>query len=432
MVGDTHLAQVSIDHQLGNGWAAHFSGSYNRETYDAGQFRVSGVDTTTGVVTRSNDATHGAFSTDLYGTAYVDGSFDLLGMRHDVQVGGEWEHRLIYRRDLLRQTPSAPFNYLDPVYGLEPVSTTVSPSDSDQTDNLHDFSFFGQDSVHIGDHWIVVAGGRYLHYRQIAGRGRPFVDNTNIRGGKFLPRAGLVYKATSWLSGYFSYSQSLKPASTIAPLTTGVVLDSSFQPEKGKQYEVGLKLDIPNRISGTLALYDIDKRNVIVSQYNDVTKLTDYRTAGRARSRGVELDLAGQITGHLSAIGSYAYTDAKTTEDPEFAGNRLWNVAKNTASLSAVYDFGHIFGEDDRLRIGGGPHYAGRRPGDSANSFWLPAYTVVDAFVTYDTKVAGHKASLQLNVKNLLDKTYYQSSVNLYFISIGDPRRVSLTASLSF
>lgn len=430
MIGQTHLGQISIDHQLGHGWAAHFSGSYNAEFYDAGQFRVAGVNTTTGAVTRSNDGTNGALSTDLYGTAYVDGSVMIAGLKNDIQIGVEDEHRRIYRRDLLRQTPSAGFNYLNPVYGLNPISTTVSASDSDQTDNLHDYSFFGQDTLHLGDKWIVVAGGRFLHYRQVAGKGRPFVANTNIEGDKFLPRAGLVYKATDFMSAYFSYSQSLKPASTIAPLSSGLVLDSSFQPERGRQFEGGLKVEIPHRITGTLAVYDIDKRNVIVSQYNAATGLTDYRTAGRARSRGVELDLAGQITDHLSTIASYAYTDAKTTEDPLYAGNQLANVAKNTASLSAVYDLGRIAG-GRRLRIGGGPRYVGRRAGDSANSFFLPSYVVADAFVTYDVPIMGKKTSLQLNVKNLFDRTYYQSAVNLYFISVGDPRRVSLTASVA-
>lgn len=430
MVGNTHLAQLSIDRQLGQGWGVHFSGSYNVETYDAGQFRVSGVNTTTGAVTRSNDGTRGALSTDLYATAYIDGSVVIAGLKNDLQFGAEAEHRRIYRRDLLRQTPNASFNYLNPVYGLNAISTTVSASDSDQTDNLHNYSFFAQDTVHLGDRWIFVAGGRFLHYRQVAGKGRPFVANTNIEGDKFLPRAGLVYKATDFLSAYVSYTQSLKPASTIAPLSSGLVLDSGFQPERGRQFEAGLKVELPHRISGTLAVYDIDKRNVIVSQYNSATGLTDYRTAGRARSRGVELDFSGQVTDHLSTIASYAYTDAKTTEDPLYAGNLLANVARDTASLSAVYDLGRVAGAY-RLRIGGGPRYVGRRAGDSANSFFLPSYVVADAFMTYDVVIMGKKTSFQVNVKNLFDRTYYQSAVNQYFVSIGDPRRFSLTASVA-
>lgn len=430
MVGQTHLGQISLDHQLGHGWAVHVSGSYNSEAYNAGQFRVSGVNTTTGAVTRSNDGTNGALSTDVYGTAYIDGSVVVAGIRNDLQIGAEDEHRRIYRRDLLRQTPNAGFNYLNPVYGLNAVSTTVSASDSDQTDNLHNHSFFAQDTLHLGDKWIVVAGGRFLHYRQVAGKGRPFVTNTNIEGDKVLPRAGLLYKATDVMSAYVSYSQSLKPASTIAPLSSGLVLDSGFQPERGRQFEAGLKVEIPHRVTGTLAIYDIDKRNVIVSQYNSTTGLTDYRTAGRARSRGVELDLSGQITDHFSTIASYAYTDARTTQDPLYAGNLLANVAKNTASLSMVYDLGRIAG-GKRLRLGGGPRYVGRRAGDSANSFFLPSYVTADAFVTYDLAVMGKKTSLQFNVKNLFDRTYYQSAVNQYFISMGDPRRISLTASIA-
>jgi len=141
--------------------------------------------------------------------------------------------------------------------------------------------------------------------------------------------------------------------------------------------------------------------------------------------------VAGQIGQHWSVIASYAYIDAKTTEDPLYAGNQLWNVAAHTASLAAVYDFGAIFGGDE-FRLGAGAHCVGRRPGDSANSFTLPAYTVADAFATYDTKLGGRRLSFQLNVKNLFNKTYYPSSVNKYFVSVGDARQVSLLTTLEF
>ncbi|EJU13916.1 TonB-dependent siderophore receptor [Sphingomonas sp. LH128] len=431
MNGQSHLAQMSADQQLGGGWAAHLSLSYNEETYDANQLRVNGVNTARGTLLRSNDATHGALSTDYYGTAYIDGSVNLLGMRHDLQVGVEAESRKIYRKDLLRQATTSTFSYQNPVYGLEQPSSTVSASDSEQTDKLRNYSAFLQDTLHLTDRLIVVGGARVLHWSQIAGRGRPFKQNTDTNDTVVLPRAGLVYKWTPTFSLYGSYSQSLKPASTIAPLSAGVVLDSGFAPERARSWEVGAKIDIPGRITGTLALFDIHKRNVLVSQFNDQTKQTDYRTAGAARARGVELDLAGQILPQLSAIGSFAYLDGKTTEDPVFAGNLLWNAAKYTASLSGVYDFGEIVG-NDRLRVGGGPHYVGRRAGDSANSFFLPSYVTADGFITYDTQIAGHKLGLQFNVKNIFDKTYYPSAVNSYFVSIGDTRRFSLAASLEF
>ena len=76
--------------------------------------------------------------------------------------------------------------------------------------------------------------------------------------------------------------KSLKPTSTIAPLTGGVVVDSNIAPEEGVQWETGVKFDINKRLSGTMALYDIDKKNVLVSQLNTATG-TD-RFAPPARS----------------------------------------------------------------------------------------------------------------------------------------------------
>ncbi|MBX4378867.1 TonB-dependent receptor, partial [Mycobacterium tuberculosis] len=78
---------------------------------------------------------------------------------------------------------------------------------------------------------------------------------------------------------YGSYTQSLKPTSTIAPLTGGVVIGSNLAPEEGVQWETGVKFDLNNRLSGTLAFYDIDKKNVLVSQLNTSTSIVEYRTA---------------------------------------------------------------------------------------------------------------------------------------------------------
>lgn len=431
MHGESHLAQLTVDHQFHTDWRAHFAYSYNREGYDAGQLRNTRINPVTGAVTRRNDGTDGALSTDSYGVAYVSGNFRVAGLRNELQMGMDSEYRRIYRQNMLRQKATAPFNFWNPVYGREVPSTTISASDSDQTDTLHATSLFFQDSLYLTDKWILVGGARYLSYSQVAGRGRPFVTNTDISDQKWLPRAGIVYKWTPALSLYGSYTQSLKPNSTIAPLSGGAVIDASIAPEQAQSWELGGKVDLASGVSGTLALFNIDKRNVLVSQFNPTTGLTDWRTSGRARSSGVELDVTGQIGLRWNVIASYAYIDAKTTEDPKYAGNRLWNVAQHTAALSAVYDFGEIFG-GDRLRLGGGAHYVGNRPGDSANSFWLPAYTVFDAFATYETRVSGQKMRMQLNVKNLFNRVYYPSAVNQYAVAVGNPRQVTLLTTFEF
>nr|WP_246667551.1 TonB-dependent siderophore receptor [Bradyrhizobium macuxiense] len=429
MWGTSDLMQASVEHRLNQDWKLFAAYSYNTETFSANQLRITGINSKTGVETRSNDGTQGSLSNASYGTSYLQGNVWLGGFRNEVLFGGDGQYRTIYRDNLIRQaTPS--FNFYNPVYGLISPGITVSASDSAQTDKLGQWSVFFQDTLHLTERFALVGGVRYMDYDQIAGRGRPFITNTNVSADKALPLGGAILKLTDQVSLYASYTQSLKPTSTIAPLTGGVVIGSNIAPEEGTQWETGVKFDFNKRISGTLALYDIEKKNVLVSQLNPATAIVEYRTAGKVRSRGVELDVTGRLTDSWSMIGSYGYTDARVTEDPTLAGNALQNVALNTASLYLVYDFGTAL--PGRLRLGGGARYVGDRPGDAANSFVLPAYTVADAFATYETKVQTFPVIYQFNVKNLFDTVYYPSANNILTVAMGDARRFSLSATVKF
>ncbi|WP_244160642.1 TonB-dependent siderophore receptor [Phytopseudomonas punonensis] len=430
--GRSNLSIFDLSHQLNEDWKAHFAYSYNRDTYDDYQARVTSVNTANGTVGRRLDGTRGAVSTSHFATFDLDGKVMLGGMQHDLLMGVDHEYRKFYREDLIRQTTTRRLDYNAPIYGLDPVPTTVDARDSDQTDRVVTQSAFFQDSVHLNDQWIFIAGARYQLYDQLAGRGRPFNKNTDIDGQVWVPRVGLVYKLNDELSLYGGYTESFKPNSTIAPLTGGASING-VQPEEGKSWEIGAKLDRPGRITGTLALFDIVKENVLVTQTVQVNGVSEtFATgAGEVRSRGLELDVTGQLTDDLSLIGTYAFTDAEVTKDPELKGNGLHNVARHTASLYGVYDFGQLFG-GDRVRAGVGARYVSDREGDAANNFTLPSYTVADAFTSYDTRLGDNKLKLQLNVKNLFDKTYYSSSVNTLNVSVGEPRQVQLSSTLEF
>ena len=428
MEGRSDLYRLEADHDLNDDWKAHVGYSWNRETYDASQVRVASVNAD-GTLTRSMDGTRGALTTDRFATASLEGKVKLGGMQHDLVFGLDDEYRKIYRAELIRQAQRSAFSYVNPVYGNDVQGTTVSAKDSAQTDLLRSDSLFFQDAIHLTDQWILVGGARYQMYDQYAGKGVPFKANTDGNGQKWVPRAGLVYRYTDELSFYGSYTESFKPNSTIAALNDGSVLQGDLQPEQSKAWELGTKLDIPGRITASAALFDITKRNVLVSVGSGVD--TVYSVAGEVRSRGLELDASGQLSERWSLIGSYAYTDAEVTKDPALQGKRLQNVAKHTGSLSAVYDVGSLIGGDD-LRVGAGARYVGQREGDANNSFNLPGYTVADVFASYNTKIEGQKVKFQLNVKNLFDRTYYTSAASRVFVSMGDARQVSVSSTLEF
>ncbi|CNK85665.1 putative hydroxamate-type ferrisiderophore receptor [Yersinia aleksiciae] len=326
---------------------------------------------------------------------------------------------------MLRDKKNADFDIYHPVYGLMPVSTKVSAKNSDHRRNLKSYGWFMQDAIELTDKWIVLAGLRYDHFDVFSGKGRPFITNTESAGSKLIPRTGVVYKLTPEISFYGSYSESFKPNSSIAKQI------SSLPPEQGQSWEIGSKVELLNGVTGTLALFDIAKRNVMVNELIDGETVT--RTAGRVRSQGIELDVAGQLTDNLSAIATYAYIGARVTEDPNNKGNQMTNVARNSASLFLTQTLGSTgWQSGDEMRIGAGARYVGRRAGDAANRFTLDDYTVADAFISYSLLVNHYRVKWQLNVKNLFDKTYYPSSGGNLRVAVGEPRQFVLRASIDF
>lgn len=431
MKGEAHLAQLLVDHQINDTWSAHFGYTYNYETYDANQLRVLSLDTANHTVTRRADATLNAESVDSNAQAYLNGSANLFGLKHDIQIGSDIEYRKYFRPDMVRSTSTSTIDYLNPSFGTVEPSREISDKDSDQTDKLHTYGFYLQDAIHLNEKWIAVLGGRYLHYQQMAGRSRPFKENTNTNDDAWLPHAGLVYQWNDQLSLYGSYTESLKPNSSIAPLGGNAVIDSDVQPEQAKSYEVGAKYEFNDRIKANFALYDIKKRNVLAKITNPSSKEVELHTTGAVRSKGVELDLTGRLTDQLDATLTYAYTDAKVTEDETgLQGNRLNNVARDTASLALAYNYGELY--NGHLRLGLSGNYVGKRAGNSENTFDLPEYALANAFISYDTTIAKQAVNFQFNLNNIFDKTYYTASVNNLAVSQGDARQALLRATFKF
>ncbi|HEJ8089037.1 TPA: TonB-dependent siderophore receptor [Serratia liquefaciens] len=423
--GDQDSVTLQVDQVLNESWKSSLTYAYSRNSYSDNQARALALDPETGVLSRQADSTAHAVSHANAVQLTLNGDVDWGSINHQMLFGFDFEDNRTYRGDMIRGKKNSDFNIYDPVYGLMPTSNAVSAKDSDQRENLTSYGWFMQDSVQLTDKWLVMGGLRYDAFDVFAGKGRPFVTNTDSSDGKLVPRAGVVYKLTPYVSLYSSYTESFKPNSSIASQI------GSLPPEQGKAWEVGSKVELPNGVTGTLALFDITKRNVMVSELVDGETVT--RTAGRVRSQGVELDVAGNITDSLSMIGSYAYTDARVVDDPDNKDKEMTNVARHTASLFLTQDLGSPgLYSGDNVRIGTGARYVGRRPGDAANSFSLDNYTVADAFAAYTMPVQGYRVKWQLNVKNLFDKTYYPSSGGNLRVAVGEPREVVLRASVDF
>ncbi len=423
--GKSDLFQIDIDRQLSDDWKLGIDYSYSRNVYTDNQARVISYNPVNGVLTRRADATQGSTIYNHALRADLTGDVEIGDFRHEILFGASYDYADTLRTDLIRCGNVTGFNIYNPVYGTLPACTTVSAADSDQTEVIKTGSFHLQDNWHLNDQWILVGGMRYQSYELMAGKGRPFNTNTDSHGDAFVPNAGIVYKLRSDFSLYANAGKTFRPQSSIASYY------GNLQPEEGVSYEVGAKFEIASGLTANVALYTSEKKNVAYSEL--VGGVTVVKTAGLVRSRGFEVDVAGSLTDDIDIIASYGFTDARVLEDPTYAGMRLVNVPRHTGSLYITYDVGEIGGNGNALKIGGGVRAVGERAGMNGNDYFLPGYAVVDAFATY-TLNFERPVALQLNVKNIFDKTYYTSSIgtNALGNSVGERLNATLTAKISF
>lgn len=286
---------------------------------------------------------------------------------------------------------------------------------------LRTTSFFAQDSMSLGERWIVSGSVRYQRYRQVEGAGLAYVETQNIAGSEVLPRMGVLYKLDPRVSLYANYATSFVPNVASSP-TQG-----AFEPTKGRSMEVGSKFKVDGRISGTFALFDIEKENIVVNLDDDTAQ-----AIGKARSRGAELDVAGQVSDALRFVGAYAYTATEVLEDAGgLKGNRLPNAPRHAGSIAVHYTPGWRVANLP-LHANAVIRYAGERKGDAANSVSLPSYTVTDLGLGTKFDWNGTALNLDVMLRNAFDRAYYTSADGAMRVLVGTPRQLGVRLRSSF
>ncbi|NJP09959.1 MAG: TonB-dependent receptor [Leptolyngbyaceae cyanobacterium RU_5_1] len=248
-------------------------------------------------------------------------------------------------------------------------------------------------------------------------------ERTSQSDSAFSPRVGIVYQPSKEISLYASYSTSFLPV-------IGRSADNSlFEPERGRQFEVGIKGDFLNgKLSTTLAAYHLTKTNILTTDRDN----PDFSVQiGEARSQGIEFDIAGEILSGWKIIASYAYTDAKVTKDNNLLlqDSRLPGVPYNTASLWTIYEIQK--GSLQGLGFGLGLFYVDEKPGFAdfdPPGFKLPSYIRTDAAIYY----RRNNWRIGLNIKNLFDKTYYDTFQGSDIVYPGAPFTVVGSFSVQF
>lgn len=332
---------------------------------------------------------------------------------------------------LINPNPNDPWEY----------TRSESPARNSIVSNTR--SAYAFDTLEFSPQWLLNVGVRWDNFRTslnvptytLAGvttqAASAQVDNTFSNY-----QAGLVYKPAANSSVYISYGTSSTPVGNDGgdglDAITGAL--QKLAPQDSKSFELGTKWEIlARRLSVSAAYFQSDMNNARVTAPDGLSQ-----NVGKKTIKGVELGVSGSLSTNWQVFGGYTHLDGKvadngfvntgTTAAPvwtpsPFNGNVFPSTPKNSASLWSTYAL------MPGLTVGGGLNYVSKVYANINNNKFAPAYTRLDAMLSYD--VNPH-VSLQFNVQNLSDKLYYDKVSSPHYAGVAAGRTAMLTANFKY
>ncbi|GGF06238.1 ferrichrome-iron receptor [Hymenobacter cavernae] len=300
----------------------------------------------------------------------------------------------------------------------------------------HTTGLYAQDQIEVTPRLGLLLGARY----ELFADERDYGDgSTNIQQTKFLPRAGLTYALRENLNYFASYSagfRPLRPELIRFPERYG--RSEAFSPETSYQLETGLKGEFFDKaLFATVAAYQIERRNQLVNTGSLTAAGAAIYRQNQARSRGVEVELTGNILPNFSLNANYAFNHTEVTKADLAAeqGQPLANAPQNSGGLWTKYTFLAPALRGLGLAVGG--NFVTRRrfenqveplEGGPAEWAYWPGYAVADVALFYTV----NRFNFHVNVNNLFDTYYFVGGYDYFRASPGAPRNFMVTLGYSF
>lgn len=417
---DTMGHQIFVEHYFNDRWSVQGGFSFRESSLNGAstEARFLQADQRTLVRQRRSRANS---AIDLAGRFEVLGKIATGPVMNNILVGVD-AYNFTDKRRQFRVATSTPIDIYNPIYGATPPAMALNLS---TLEKQRSESVYAQDQIDLSDQWKVMLGVRHDKYAQSL---LNQISNTPVAQtlSANTPRVGVVWEPLKWVSVYATASKSFRPNSGVSRTF------QSFQPERGRSVEAGLKVDSPDgKITSTLAFYKINKNNVLTPDPIDPNNFSI--TAGSVESKGVEFDLSGEVYPTWRLSSAYAFTDAKVTQDNNafLVGRQLANVPRNSANLLLVKSLA-IAGAPATL--GGGLNYQSAREGAVAPTavadlFKLPSFVTAKVVASY-TPTKHWRVSA--DVENLFNRVYYTNSYSQVWVYPGSGRRFTVSAQYKF
>ncbi len=283
------------------------------------------------------------------------------------------------------------------------------------------------------DALAVILGARIVDYKWD-------IDTINAVGIKLpasatnsseiVPYAGVTYDLDQHHTVYASYTDIFKPqAYSLGP--NGKPVD----PLTGQSYEIGIKgAYLQDRLNASLALFELKQDNfAVLTGGKTPTGGSAYKTEQGVTTRGVEMEVSGEVMKDLQLMAGYTFAESHNAEHQRVSTNQPQHLLK----LASNY---RLQGDWSKVTVGGNVYW-------QSSTFFKPSdenwYAIDDPTAKFEQKsyalvglVGGYDFTQALkatvNVNNLFDKHYYSGIGNYGTVYWGAPRNMMFNVKYSF
>lgn len=227
---------------------------------------------------------------------------------------------------------------------------------TDQLRTEKELAGFGEVSFDITEQLSATAGIRVFETNSsIVGAvgtlfsSRPLVNVSSKESGE-VHKFNLSYKPNSDLLFYATYSEGFRPGGNNRTQTSNI--PRVYRSDLITNYEIGWKATLAGgKIRWNGSIFNMDWNDIQISRFDPAESFLGLTAnVGKARSRGVETDLAAYLGGGLQVNVAASYIDATLRTDyvrnlstgnvDAPAGTRLPDVPQFKFASNARYEFG--------------------------------------------------------------------------------------------
>ncbi|HEY8011626.1 MAG TPA: TonB-dependent receptor, partial [Rudaea sp.] len=399
------------DYMISDNWAAVLEWGRAETDRNARDFTaMTKYNVMTGAGTLSESLSRGVVYINNNFRAEITGRVQAGFLDNEISFG--FMQNLRDQNNPTTQSYSIAQNLYAPIMLPEPLYTVV-PTYKPQS--IVDKGLYVFDRIRLGDDWQVLAGARRTDYTDTT------TTSPEYKINKTSPSVGVIYKFREDTSIYANYIEGLEETGS-APVSAVNAL-MTLPPAVSKQKEFGVRTEAVQGITASASLFEIERGSAYVNSANV------FVADGRTHYQGLELSLNGELTPEWSLYASALLLDAnlRKAQNVALIGKTPENTPRTTGSLFADYHPDALAG----WSFNAGAYYTDRRSVNNFDQAYVPGYVVFNAGVRYVTRWWDQKTTLQLNVENLADKSYW-SAAGAGYLGFGKPRTVKFTGKIDF